>query len=86
MYADVTIVLFHKIFIKFTCFRQLLEIGSDPCNKNKKLQTPYAAANDKETRNTFRRFMGAYPDKFNYSKVFTIYFSIFHLLRCYYYV
>ncbi|XP_033359843.1 ankyrin repeat and zinc finger domain-containing protein 1-like isoform X1 [Bombus vosnesenskii] len=47
---------------------QLLEIGSDPCNKNKKLQTPYAAANDKETRNTFRRFMGAYPDKFNYSK------------------
>ncbi|XP_015440018.1 PREDICTED: ankyrin repeat and zinc finger domain-containing protein 1-like [Dufourea novaeangliae] len=47
---------------------QLLEIGSDPCNKNKKLQTPYAAANDKETRNTFRRFMGANPDKFNYSK------------------
>lgn len=47
---------------------QLLEIGSDPCNKNKKLQTPYAAANDKETRNIFRRFMGANPDKFNYSK------------------
>ncbi|XP_017788648.1 PREDICTED: protein vms-1-like [Habropoda laboriosa] len=47
---------------------QLLEIGSDPCNKNKKCQTPYAATNDKETRNTFRRFMGANPDKFNYSK------------------
>lgn len=47
---------------------QLLEIGSDPCNRNKKLQTPYAAANDKETRNIFRRFMGANPDKFNYSK------------------
>ncbi|XP_078034517.1 tRNA endonuclease ANKZF1 [Augochlora pura] len=47
---------------------QLLEIGSDPCNKNKKLQTPYAAAGDKETRNTFRRFMGANPDKYNYSK------------------
>ncbi|XP_017890086.1 ankyrin repeat and zinc finger domain-containing protein 1-like [Ceratina calcarata] len=47
---------------------QLLEIGSDPCSKNKKLQTPYAAANDKETRNTFRRFMGSNPDKFNYSK------------------
>ncbi|CAD1469810.1 unnamed protein product, partial [Heterotrigona itama] len=47
---------------------QLMEVGSDPCNKNKKLQTPYAAANDKETRNMFRRFMGANPDKFNYSK------------------
>ncbi|XP_076235610.1 tRNA endonuclease ANKZF1 [Calliopsis andreniformis] len=47
---------------------QLLEIGSDPCNKNKKLQTPYAASTDKETRNTFRRFMGANPDKFNYNK------------------
>ncbi|XP_014477833.1 PREDICTED: ankyrin repeat and zinc finger domain-containing protein 1-like [Dinoponera quadriceps] len=46
----------------------LLEIGSDPCNKNKKLQTPYAAANDKETRNMFRRFMAANPEKFNYQK------------------
>ncbi|XP_011152539.1 ankyrin repeat and zinc finger domain-containing protein 1 [Harpegnathos saltator] len=46
----------------------LLEIGSDPCNKNRKLQTPYAAANDKETRNIFRRFMGANPDKYNYHK------------------
>ncbi|XP_072749414.1 tRNA endonuclease ANKZF1 [Anoplolepis gracilipes] len=46
----------------------LLEIGSDPCNKNKKLQTPYAAANDKKTRNTFRRFMEINPDKFNYQK------------------
>ncbi|XP_035725892.1 ankyrin repeat and zinc finger domain-containing protein 1-like isoform X2 [Vespa mandarinia] len=44
----------------------LLEIGSNPCNKNKKLQTPYSASKDKETRNTFRRFMGTYPDKFNY--------------------
>lgn len=54
-----------------------MEIGSDPCNRNKKLQTPYAAANDKETRNIFRRFMGANPDKFNYSKVFIIYFFLF---------
>ncbi|KAK2586340.1 hypothetical protein KPH14_010632 [Odynerus spinipes] len=46
----------------------LLEIGSDPCNKNKKLQTPYVVARDKETRNIFRRFMGANPTKFNYSK------------------
>ena len=49
-----------------------MEVGSDPCNKNKKLQTPYAAANDKETRNIFRRFMGANPDKFNYNKVFSL--------------
>lgn len=46
----------------------LLEIGSDPCNKNKKLETPYVAARDKESRNIFRRFMGANPTKFNYSK------------------
>ncbi|XP_054010497.1 ankyrin repeat and zinc finger domain-containing protein 1-like [Hylaeus anthracinus] len=47
---------------------QLLEIGSDPSHKNKKFQTPYVAANDKETRNTFRRFMGCNPHKFNYIK------------------
>ena len=46
----------------------LLENGSDPCNKNKKLQTPYAATVDKETRITFRRFMGCHPDKFDYNK------------------
>ncbi|KAM0730163.1 tRNA endonuclease ANKZF1 [Formica fusca] len=46
----------------------LLESGSDPCNKNKKLQTPYVAANDKKTRNMFRRFMEVNPDKFNYQK------------------
>lgn len=55
------------VFSFFFC-RTLLEIGSDPCNKNKKLQTPYTATTDKETRNTFRRFMGANPDKFNYNK------------------
>jgi len=46
----------------------LLEHGSDPCNKNKKLQTPYAATSDKETRSTFRRFMGTNPDQFDYNK------------------
>lgn len=53
--------------------RLLLDIGSDPCNKNKKLQTPYAVANNKETRNEFRRFMGANPEKFNYRKVYYLY-------------
>lgn len=46
-----------------------MDFGADPCSRNKKLQTPYAATTDKETRNTFRRFMGMYPEKFNYSKV-----------------
>ncbi|XP_015606848.1 ankyrin repeat and zinc finger domain-containing protein 1 [Cephus cinctus] len=46
----------------------LLEIGSDPCNKNKKRETPYVTAADKETRNTFRRFMCENPEKFNYDK------------------
>ncbi|EZA52420.1 hypothetical protein DMN91_012080 [Ooceraea biroi] len=46
----------------------LMESGSNPCSKNKKLQTPYAAASDKKTRNTFRRFMQANPEKFNYQK------------------
>ena len=47
----------------------LLDMGSDPSKKNKKLQTPYVISNDKETRNTFRRYMGTNPDKFNYTKV-----------------
>ncbi|XP_012257096.2 ankyrin repeat and zinc finger domain-containing protein 1-like isoform X2 [Athalia rosae] len=46
----------------------LLEIGSDPCKKNKRLQTPYSATTDKETRNTFRRFMAENPSKFDYTK------------------
>lgn len=61
-----------NFYITRFVLRLLLEIGSDPCNKNKKLQTPYAAANDKKTRNTFRRFMEANPDKFNYQKVLFI--------------
>ncbi|XP_043272058.1 ankyrin repeat and zinc finger domain-containing protein 1-like [Venturia canescens] len=50
------------------CVWSLLEYGSDPCKKNKKLQTPYAATTDKETRISFRRFMGENPDKYNYNK------------------
>lgn len=30
--------------------------------------TAYDFAPDKETRNTFRRFMGQYPDKYDYAK------------------
>ncbi|XP_043474158.1 ankyrin repeat and zinc finger domain-containing protein 1-like [Leptopilina heterotoma] len=46
----------------------LMDIGSDPCNKNKKLQTPYVISSDKETKNTFRRYLSINPDKFNYTK------------------
>jgi len=59
-----------RIFYTDLFLRLLLDIGSNPCNKNKKLQTPYAAATDKKTRNTFRKFMEANPDKYNYQKVF----------------
>lgn len=47
----------------------LLEMGLNPCKRNKKSQTPYAATTNKETRNTFRRFMAMNPDKFDYNKV-----------------
>lgn len=30
--------------------------------------TAYDFASDKDTRNTFRRFMGQYPNKYDYSK------------------
>ncbi|GER57484.1 ankyrin repeat and zinc finger domain-containing protein [Striga asiatica] len=36
---------------------ELLEEGLDPCVKDERDQTPYMLANDKEVRNTFRRFM-----------------------------
>ncbi|KAK0159020.1 hypothetical protein PV328_009952 [Microctonus aethiopoides] len=47
---------------------QLLEIGIDPCKKNKKLQTAYVITSNKEVRNTFRRFMAVNPNKFDYNK------------------
>ncbi|KAF7987364.1 hypothetical protein HCN44_003126 [Aphidius gifuensis] len=46
----------------------LLEMGLNPCLRNKKCQTAYAASTNKETRNTFRRFMAVNPDKFDYGK------------------
>lgn len=50
-------------------FRFLLENGGDPCARDKKSMTAYDFAPNKETRNVFRRFMGEYPDKYDYSKV-----------------
>ncbi|XP_046389702.1 ankyrin repeat and zinc finger domain-containing protein 1-like [Ischnura elegans] len=48
--------------------RALLEAGFDPSLKNKKGQPPYAVSAHKEMRNTFRRFMAAYPDRYDYTK------------------
>ena len=31
-------------------------------------RVPYDVAKDKETRNVFRRFMAAFPEKFNYNE------------------
>ncbi|KAJ9577048.1 hypothetical protein L9F63_006396 [Diploptera punctata] len=46
----------------------LMEAGCDPSVKNKKSQTPYVVSANKETRNTFRRFLADFPDKYDYSK------------------
>ncbi|XP_075237920.1 tRNA endonuclease ANKZF1-like [Lycorma delicatula] len=46
----------------------LLENGANPCARDKKSMTAYDFAPDKETRNVFRRFMGEYPDRYDYSK------------------
>jgi len=50
-------------------FRALMEAGCDPSVMNKKSQTPYNVAVNKETRNVFRRFLADFPDRYDYSKV-----------------
>ncbi|XP_073701890.1 tRNA endonuclease ANKZF1 [Garra rufa] len=48
--------------------RLLMDEGSDPANKDKKGQTPYGVAPEKDTRNTFRKYMAEHPDKYDYTK------------------
>lgn len=45
---------------------ELLEQESNPCIKDDKGRTPYILAADKETRNVFRRFMAANPNKWDW--------------------
>ncbi|XP_062226508.1 uncharacterized protein LOC133924809 [Phragmites australis] len=45
---------------------ELLEQGLDPCIKDARGKTPYMLAPDKETRNTFRRFMALNLDKWDW--------------------
>lgn len=45
---------------------KLLEEGMDPCAKDERGRPPYMLANDKEVRNTFRRFMASNLEKWNW--------------------
>ena len=46
--------------------KTLLEAGGNPTVKCPEGRVPYNIAKDKETRNVFRRFMAAYPEKYDY--------------------
>ncbi|KAM9486608.1 tRNA endonuclease ANKZF1 [Clarias gariepinus] len=46
----------------------LLEMGCDPTCRDRKGQTPYAVAPEKESRNMFRKFMAEHPNKYDYAK------------------
>ncbi|KAK4418746.1 Ankyrin repeat and zinc finger domain-containing protein 1 [Sesamum alatum] len=45
---------------------ELLEQGLDPCIRDERGQTPYMVANEKEVRNTFRRFMASNLEKWDW--------------------
>lgn len=45
---------------------ELLEQGLDPCVKDERGRTPYMVANDKEVRNTFRRYMAIHLDEWDW--------------------
>ncbi|EDO42926.1 predicted protein [Nematostella vectensis] len=45
----------------------LLRIGADPTVRDERGRTPYDAANRKEARNEFRRFMADHPDMHDYT-------------------
>mmetsp|Transcript_40627 Transcript_40627/g.115020 ORF Transcript_40627/g.115020 Transcript_40627/m.115020 type:complete len:658 (-) Transcript_40627:264-2237(-) len=47
--------------------RELLEAGADPCQADSRGWAPYLVALDKPTRDAFRRFMAAEPDRWDYS-------------------
>lgn len=46
---------------------ELLEQGLDPCIKDERGHTPYILANEKEVRNTFRRFMASNLEKWDWN-------------------
>ncbi|KAK4802658.1 hypothetical protein SAY86_000861 [Trapa natans] len=46
---------------------ELLEKGLDPCVKDERGRTPYMLSNEKEVRNTFRRFMALNLEKWDWN-------------------
>ncbi|XP_076028896.1 tRNA endonuclease ANKZF1-like isoform X3 [Oratosquilla oratoria] len=46
----------------------LMENGCDPNIKSNKGELPYKITTNKQIRNTFRRFMGTYPSKYDYKE------------------
>ena len=44
----------------------LLLHGADPSVRDKLKKVPFMFATEKETRNVFRKFMGEFPDKYDY--------------------
>lgn len=48
--------------------RYLLEIDANPCNKNKKQQTPYTITQNLNVREIFKQFAQENPNKYNYNK------------------
>jgi len=49
-----------------TVVRALMLAGSDPAIRDASKKVPYNLAPDKETRIVFRRFMGEFPDRYDY--------------------
>ena len=45
-----------------------MELGCDPTLIDAAGRVPYMLATDKATRNTFRRFMGTFPDRYDYGR------------------
>ena len=48
---------------------RLLEVGADPTLRDAAGQTPYDVSAARDTRNQFRRYRAAHPDRHNYAKV-----------------
>ena len=46
----------------------LLAYGADPAVKDQQGKLPYNLARDKKTRDSFRKFMGKYPEAYDYVK------------------
>ncbi|XP_020591863.1 ankyrin repeat and zinc finger domain-containing protein 1-like [Phalaenopsis equestris] len=49
---------------------ELLEQGCSPCLKDERGRTPYMLATEKEVRNTFRRFMAANLDRWDWQAAY----------------